>query len=242
MWRETLRAGAELGRVRHDPHPSTCFVVRLRGPPVHAGSNTYTTRTGPCSEPGVVSVSELSARAIRTLVEEETLLLKRAGWSFREIAAWLNQMAMSDGPESSSTLRLPSDFRTSPADCRKALKRALKRNRTMTLREMCLLDSERCEGLYKALARKAMNGDPLAAEAAIRVLEFRAALHATYLQADLPGGAAKPGKKDFAAAGTPQISHVSGIFRRQITGTTQATLPPNHSQRQARPRPGSKRP
>lgn len=116
-------------------------------------------------------MSAPKSSVLKLIVEEETLRLKCEGWSFAEIAAWLNQ-------------QLEASFGTarvyvSRSSCRRALKRAMSRLDKVDSQESGRLDFERCEAVYKAVATRAMRGDVEAAQVALRALRVKAEIRAT---------------------------------------------------------------
>ena len=107
---------------------------------------------------------------LKLIIEDETFRLNREGWSFAEIAAWLNQQL----EDSFGMLGL------SPNCCRRALKRAMTRLDKVDSQESGRMDWERCEAVYKAVARRAMRGEIDAARVALGALRVKAEIKAAY--------------------------------------------------------------
>lgn len=131
---------------------------------------------------GLVGASycAMNRRTLSRVIAEETLRLKREGWSFEYIANRFTLMAMKGTRNSALPEPFPNDFRITARQCRRAFRSALAREITLSPEDNRRLDMERCELLLARLLEKLENGVWRAALPAAYVLKIKAEIHALY--------------------------------------------------------------
>jgi hypothetical protein len=113
-------------------------------------------------------------------VEAEILRLKLLGLPFASIARQIAEVARRQKSPLTPLppgIIFPANYRITVAACHKAFYRVLEREPRLGVRELRRLNTQRCEAMLLALQPALQKGDPRAVIAAVRVLDFQAAIN-----------------------------------------------------------------
>jgi hypothetical protein len=113
-------------------------------------------------------------------VEAEILRLKLLGLPFASIARQIAEVARRQKSPLTPLppgVIFPANYRITVAACHKAFYRVLEREPRLGVRELRRLNTQRCEAMLLALQPALQKRDPRAVIAAVRVLDFQAAIN-----------------------------------------------------------------